>query len=211
VPCFIVFNPGLINCCHGCGLNPQPKILDFSQMFTTTWLRQPRYLCKWGKRLQLPYNFVWSYAQLFHPVRQFPVLHFFIGRSQEFNKQLAILQSNVLKLELSPDPTQPDWTQAYFWLAVNKRPTCLWPRYFLTRPKDIFLIQREKNWKFDAFRGNFPNSNPNHKWLTHPEPQKIDPTWVNNFWPGPITYWNSNPFFVSAFKCDPLYCSPNVI
>jgi len=34
--------------------------------------------------------------------------------------------------------------------------------------------QREKLEKFGIFRGNFPN--PNHKWLTQPEPQKIDPT-----------------------------------
>jgi len=43
--------------------------------------------------------------------------------------------------------------------------------------------------KFDVFGGNFPNSNPNHKGLTRPKPQKIDPTLVKNVWPGPITSW----------------------
>jgi len=82
------------------------------------------------------------------------------------------------------DGPWPDPTRAYFWPAVNKRPTWLWPGYFPTRPEAIF---------FDVFRGNFPNSNPNHKWLTRLEPQKIDPTRVKNFWPGPIT--TRNPIF----------------
>jgi len=68
----------------------------------------------------------------------------------------------LLKLEMSPDPTR-----AYFWPAVNKRATCLWPRYFLIRPKDIFFTLREKLEKLDIFRGNFPN--PNHRWLTQPK------------------------------------------
>jgi len=33
----------------------------------------------------------------------------------------------------------PDPTRACFWSIVNKKPTCLWPRYFLTRPEDIFF------------------------------------------------------------------------
>jgi len=43
----------------------------------------------------------------------------------------------------------PDLTQAYFWSAVNKRPTRLWPRYFLTPPDEIFFT-----WggKIDDFR-----------------------------------------------------------
>jgi len=46
--------------------------------------------------------------------------------------------------------------------------------------------------------GNFPKSNPNHKWLSQP-----DPTRVKKFWPGPITapesfhcpwiYWHLRP------------------
>jgi len=44
-------------------------------------------------------------------------------------------------VDMSPDPTR-----AYFWPAVNKKPvTRLWPRYFLTRAEELFLI------------GNFPN------------------------------------------------------
>jgi len=37
-------------------------------------------------------------------------------------------------------------------------------------------IRREKNWKFNIFRGNFLNPNPNHRWLTRLKLQKIDPT-----------------------------------
>jgi len=74
-----------------------------------------------------------------------------------------------LRLEMGPDPTQ-----AYFWPAVNKRPTCLWPGYYWPYPKRFFLTRREKIEKFDIFRGNFPNSNPNHKWLARPGSKIFD-------------------------------------
>jgi len=32
------------------------------------------------------------------------------------------------------------------------------------------LTQREKIEKFDVFRGNFPNPNPNYRWLTRLDP-----------------------------------------
>jgi len=80
----------------------------------------------------------------------------------------------------------PDPTRAYFWPAVNKRPTRV-----LSDPtrSNFFWPERKKIEKLDIFGGN---SNPNHKWLTWPdptEPQKIDSTWPGskNFWPGPIT------------------------
>jgi len=66
-------------------------------------------------------------------------------------------------------------TRAYFWLAVNKRPTCLWPRYFLTRGENIE--------KFDVFRRNFPN--PNHIQLTQPYLTR-----ATKNWPEPITTLN---------------------
>jgi len=44
----------------------------------------------------------------------------------------------VSHIEMGPDPTR-----AYFWPAVNKRPTRLWPRYFLTQPEAIFFIWRK--------------------------------------------------------------------
>jgi len=72
-------------------------------------------------------------------------------------------------LEMGPDPTQ-----AYFWPTINKRPSCLWPGYFLIQPKEIFF-PKGKIEKFDIFRGNFPNSNPNHKWLTQPGSKSFDP------------------------------------
>jgi len=87
--------------------------------------------------------------------------------------------------EMGLDPT---W--AYLWPAINKRPTCLWPGYFLTQPKEIFLTWREKIKKFDVFRENFPN--PNHRCLTRPVPTIArknwpNPTQVKKFWLGPIT------------------------
>jgi len=68
----------------------------------------------------------------------------------------------TLVLEMGPDPT---W--AYFWPAVNKRPTSLWPKYFLTRHKEIFFDRKGKNWKIWCFRGKFPNTNPNQEWLRY--------------------------------------------
>jgi len=41
-----------------------------------------------------------------------------------------------------------------------------------------FLTQREKMEKVGIFRGNFPNHDPNQRWLTQPEQQKIDQTRV---------------------------------
>jgi len=84
-----------------------------------------------------------------------------------------------------------DPTRAYFSPAVNKRLTRLWPRYFLIRPEEIFLTRRVKNWKFDILRGNFPNPNPNHRWLTWPDPTQTTKNWPNltrvkKFWSGPI-------------------------
>jgi len=100
----------------------------------------------------------------------------------DYGKYLGVAMTEWSKVEMGPDPTR-----AYFWPAVNKRPTRLRPRYFLTRPEEIFFDTKDKIEKFDVFRGNCRNSNPNHKWLTRPEPQKIKPTRVKNFWPGPIT------------------------
>jgi len=37
----------------------------------------------------------------------------------------------------------------------------------------FFLPEGQKIEKFGIFRGNFPN--PNQRWLTQPEQQKIDP------------------------------------
>jgi len=85
-----------------------------------------------------------------------------------------------LILEMGPDPTR-----AYFWLAVNKRLTQLQPGYFPTWPKAIFLTRREKIEKFDVFRGNFRNSNPNHKWLTWPYPTRATKNWSKIFDPDP--------------------------
>jgi len=46
----------------------------------------------------------------------------------------------------SIDGSWPDPTQTCFW-SVNKRPTRLWPGYFLAKPEEIFFEPKWKNWK----------------------------------------------------------------
>jgi len=71
-----------------------------------------------------------------------------------------------------------DPTRAYFWPAVNKRPTQLWPWYFLTRPDEIFFYPKGKKLGFSKLRS---------------KPKMADLTWVKNFWPWPITTLSKNP------------------
>jgi len=54
---------------------------------------------------------------------------------------------------LSKVEMDPDLTQAYFWPAVNKRPTRLWPRYFLTQPEEVFFWSEGKKLKNLTFLG----------------------------------------------------------
>jgi len=74
------------------------------------------------------------------------------------------------------DGSWPDPTQAYIWPAVNKRPTFLWPRYFLTRPEDIFFDSKGKKLKNLTFLGEILQTQTINGWPnpTGPEPQKID-------------------------------------
>jgi len=72
---------------------------------------------------------------------------------------------------MGPDPTGPEHT----FPAVNKRPTRLWPRYFLIRPYEIFLTQSAKNWKIWLFKVNFPMHKPKQRWLTQPKSKIFDP------------------------------------
>jgi len=61
------------------------------------------------------------------------------------------LKSSWSKVEMGPDPTEP---------------------------KEFFLSKGEKIVKFGMFKGNFPNPNPNQRWLSQPNPTratKIDP------------------------------------
>jgi len=111
---------------------------------------------------------------------------------------------------------------------VNKGQTQFRPPNFLTRLEDIFLTRKDKKLKipltqvlfdltwrerFDIFRGNFPNPNWNHKWLTRPEPQKIDPTVFDVYGceaspantgrqesavPDCLVLWHANGFPISA-------------
>jgi len=90
----------------------------------------------------------------------------------------------------------PDPTRAYFWSAENKRPTHLWLGVtFWPNPKWFFLSKGEKIEKFDVFRGNFLN--PNHRWLTQPEPQKFDADLVMGPGQNFLAWVGSGQFFVA--------------
>jgi len=101
--------------------------------------------------------------------------------------------------------SDPEWCSLNFLVCIN----LLWSHVYessllLTRSKkeadppltwilsdpirrDFFWPKGKKTEKFDVFRGNFPNSNPNHKWLTRLKPQKTDLTqpWSKIFDPDP--------------------------
>jgi len=71
----------------------------------------------------------------------------------------------------------PDLTRAYFWPAVNKRPTPLWPGYFSTQTEEIFFEPNGKKLKNLTFLGEIFQiqtqtingwPNPSHKKLTWP-------------------------------------------
>jgi len=88
----------------------------------------------------------------------------------------------LCSIEMGPDPTQ-----AYFWPAVNKRPTQLWPWYFLTRPKDIFIDPKGKKLKNLGFIGEiFQTQTPNQK-------RWPDPTQATKYWPDPTLVKNFDP------------------
>jgi len=90
---------------------------------------------------------------------------------------IGLIHSHLLEARDGP---WTDTTWAYFWPAVNKRPTCLWPGYFL--PEEIFLIRREKNWKICHFYVEF----------SKPTSMMANPTrhGSKNFDPDPITIWS---------------------
>jgi len=72
----------------------------------------------------------------------------------------------------------PDPTQAYFWPAVNKRPTWLWPGYFLTRSEEIVFDPKSKKLKNLGFLGEIfkHKHKPKTADPTWPKQQKFDPT-----------------------------------
>jgi len=80
---------------------------------------------------------------------------------------------------LNRDGPWPDPTRAYFWPAVNKRPTRLLPEYFPTQPEEIFFDPKGKKLKNLTFLGEIFQiqtqiingwPNPSHKKLTQPDP-----------------------------------------
>jgi len=72
----------------------------------------------------------------------------------------------------------PDPTRTYFWPAVNKRPTQLWPRYFLTQPNEILFDPKGKKLKKLTFLGEVfqIHTQTTNGWSdpTRPEQQKFD-------------------------------------
>jgi len=92
----------------------------------------------------------------------------------------------------------PDLTQAYFWPAVNKRPTCLRPRYFLTQPEEIIFDPKGKILKNLTFLGEIFQiqtqtingwPDPTRPDPTQPEPQKLTQPGSKIFDPDPSLYW----------------------
>jgi len=90
----------------------------------------------------------------------------------------AVLDWSKAGQTLSPrDGPWLDPTWAYFWPAVNKRPTRLWPGYFPTRPEAIFFDPKGKKLKNLMFLDEI------FQILT----QTINGWPDKKFWPGPIT------------------------
>jgi len=96
-------------------------------------------------------------------------------------------------IEMGPDPTR-----AYFWSAVNKRPSRLCPGCFLNRPKEIFFDIKGEKLKNLTFLGEIFQTqtqtidgwpNPGQKYLTrtHDYPQvrnkeSLACSIFDNFW-----------------------------
>jgi len=51
----------------------------------------------------------------------------------------------------------------------------------------FFGPEGKKIEKFDVFRGNFPNPNPNHRWLAGPKPSLDESNKKLNEWMGHFT------------------------
>jgi len=100
----------------------------------------------------------------------------------------------------------PDLTQTFFWPAVNKRPTCLWPRYFLIRPKDNFWRKKKKNEKFEFLGEIFKTQTQTKDGWPDLSSKKIDPTRVKKFWPRPIaTFCLSLPNVAPRLLCENIF------
>jgi len=68
----------------------------------------------------------------------------------------------------------PDPTRAYFWPAVNKRPTRLQPGYFLTWPEEIFFDPKGKKLKKSTFLGEiFPIQTQTINGWPDPDPSLV--------------------------------------
>jgi len=143
-------------------------------------------------------------------LQHFPTLIFCVVRSPE------------LRDGPWPDLTWPEHT---FDLQYIRGHTIFDLRVLLTWPEDIFLTQREKIEKFWIVRENFPNPNPNQRWLTWPNPteqKKMNLTqpgskffdsdsslpelsnvnFLNWFW---VLFWLN--YFVSLNDWISLFCS----
>jgi len=75
------------------------------------------------------------------------------------------------------DGPWPSPTHAYFRPAVNKEPTSLWYRYFLTRPNEICFDPRWKIEKFGILGVIFKTQ----RWLTQPNPDQKILTWTHHY------------------------------
>jgi len=114
----------------------------------------------------------WPHSYTFPSVKLSATLTFW--SSVLPNSQITL---NVFKLEMGPDPTR-----AYFWPAVNKRPTQVLSDP--TQPKVIFFDPKGKKLKNLPFLGEI------FKIQTQTINVWPDPTWIKKFCPRPITNLN---------------------
>jgi len=90
---------------------------------------------------------------------------------------------------MGPGP-RPDLNRAYFWPAINKRPTCLWPGYFLTLSDPMrFFYPKGNKLKNLGFLEEIFQTQTKDGWPdpTRPNPSYNLPDPGQNFWPRPIT------------------------
>jgi len=104
------------------------------------------------------------------------ILHLWIIRIPT-TRVLYLMSGMAIIYVYTRDGPWPD--PSLIWLAVNKRPTRLWPGYFLTRPEAIFFDPKGKKLKNLTFLGEI------FRILTQTINGWPDPTQATKNWPDP--------------------------
>jgi len=93
------------------------------------------------------------------------------------------------------DGPWPDPTWGYFWPAVNKRLTSLWPSYFLTQPKEIIFDPDGIKLENLTFSGEIFKTQTLDGW---PNLTRATKNWLD---PGQkILIWTHHPFLEIVIK-----------